>query len=131
MVKPKVLTITEEHHRRPRSIGGSSNPGNISNVTPEQHRAWHVLFGNMNAMQICDLINKSEFIPINLELVCKFINGKRVEKTGKNNSKNKNKRKEAWKKLFNRMSFRASIAYINSTWLDPSYHIYVLKKNKP
>lgn len=34
-----------QHHRNPKSLGGTDEQSNISNVTEKKHRAWHVLFG--------------------------------------------------------------------------------------
>jgi len=119
---------TEEHHRRSRFTGGNDSPGNISYVLPELHRQWHVLFGCMNAFQICNNINKSNFKPKNVLLVCDFINGSEVEKNGGQESKNPNKRKYAWETLFSEcVNFQEIISYINHTWLDPSYRLRILQ----
>ena len=45
------------HHRRPRSIGGGDGGRNISRVPENKHRAWHLLFGNMEAEAIAREIN--------------------------------------------------------------------------
>lgn len=90
----KSQIITEEHHRRPRSLNGSSNPGNVSYVKIIDHKHWHTLVGNMNAFQIADFINHLDesYKPENLMVVCKFINGTQVKgKGGGNNSKKKRK----------------------------------------
>ncbi|MES2930743.1 MAG: hypothetical protein V4665_03085 [Patescibacteria group bacterium] len=126
--KPKILT--EPHHRRPRSLGGTETPGNISNVTGKLHRHWHTLFGNMNAMQICDHINEMPQKPRRLEVICKFINGIEVKKTGESHSRKQMKITIAWNELFKDLTFKATINYINNTWLDPSYHLYTEKKKK-
>lgn len=131
--KKKVTAICEEHHRRQRSLDGKDNPGNISYVGGRDHKAWHVLVGNMNAYQIRDFINhlESKYKPANLKIACKFINGTKVIKKGGNNSHNTNKIDKAWDRIFGAMSFYDAIAYINSVWLDPAYHFYVRKaKNK-
>lgn len=117
--------ITEEHHRRPRSIGGTENPANVSYVKSKYHKCWHVLFGNMNAFQISDYINQVKYKPENLRVVCKFINGTQVKEYGKNNSKNMHKISYAWDALFKGLEFKEIIEYINNVWLDPSYHFYV------
>ena len=121
----KKQFLTEEHHRRPRSIGGTENPANVSNVKDALHKSWHVLFGNMNVYQICDDINYAEHKPKNVIVVCKFINGVQVKKRGGNNSKNKHKISNAWETLFNGLNFLEIIEYINNVFLDPSYHFYV------
>ena len=55
MENPKQPT---KHHRRPRSIGGTSSSKNISIVPDNKHRAWHLLFGNMEPVEIVREINK-------------------------------------------------------------------------
>ena len=120
--------VTQEHHRRARSIGGTSKPANISYVKEHLHKDWHTLVGNMNAYQICNLINKLNYKPENIMLVCKFINGSEVKGHGLHNSKNKHKIDVAWKNLFGDLEFSQIIEYINSTWLDPSYHLYIVSK---
>lgn len=78
---------TEEHHRRPRSIGGTESLANISYVSARLHRHWHVLFGNMNAEQVCNHINQSPWKPEGITVVCRFINGTEVTMRGYHNSK--------------------------------------------
>lgn len=121
----KNQSTTEPHHRRPSSIGGSDAPSNCSNVVHRLHMHWHTLFGNMNAEQICNEINMSEWKPKGVTVVCKFINGREVESRGKHCSKKPRKRSNAWQALFKDLSFLEIIDYINSTWLDPSYHFYL------
>ncbi len=123
MAKNRILT--GEHHRRARSLGGTESPANISLVRNKQHSAWHVLVGNMNAIQICDWLNHSKFKPENKKVVCVFINGVPVEKKGENNSRNKSKIDKAWKVLFGELNFEDSMSYINNVLLDPSYHFYL------
>ena len=126
-LKKKVKFVrTEEHHRRPRSLGGLDSITNISYVEWNKHQSWHTLFGNMNAQQICNVIN-SCFKPPEVEIVCKFINGQEVLKKGGKESNNKKKRSCAWETLFKGLSFKEAIQYINNTWLDPSYHLYIEK----
>lgn len=118
--------VTEEHHRRPRSIGGKETPANVSNVKGVQHRNWHTLFGNKNADQICDWLNNDcPYKPEGVKIVCKFINGTRVTKFGKNCSKKQSKISSAWQSLFKELEFDEIVRYINNVWLDPSYHLYI------
>jgi hypothetical protein len=117
----------QEHHRRPRSIGGTSKPANISYLNEHPHRDWHTIVGNMNAYQICNLLNKLKYKPDDVILVCKFINGSEVKGHGLHNSKNKHKIDAAWKNLFGDLEFTDIIEYINYVLLDPSYHIYIEK----
>lgn len=127
MPKPQILT--EEHHRRPRSIGGSSNPGNISFITKEHHMAWHVLVGNMNAYQIGDYFDHSIHKPQGTKVVCKFINGTQVIKQGENNSKKGTKILKAWNILFEGLNFKEILSYVNNSFLDPGYHLYLLEND--
>ena len=46
------------HHRKCRSNGGGNEKRNISSVTNQQHRAWHLLFQNKEAPEIAKLINE-------------------------------------------------------------------------
>lgn len=126
MVNKKTI-LTEEHHRRPKSIGGSLSQANISYIEPEKHRAWHILFGNMNVHQITNFLNNSPKKPKEFRVFCKFINGSKVELKGRHNSNNVNKKEKAWKELFNDLEFREVLHIINNTYLDPSYHLYLKK----
>ncbi len=117
--------ITQEHHRRPRSIGGKNTKANISNVKNRLHRAWHVLVGNKNAYQTCIFFNNVKYKPKNVNLVCKFINGSQVQGSGGNSSNNDTLISYAWITLFRGMSFKEIINYVNNVFLDPSYHIYI------
>lgn len=45
------------HHRKPRSIGGTSEPRNISKIPAKKHASWHILFKNLTAEQIAEEIN--------------------------------------------------------------------------
>lgn len=122
----KGTTMTEEHHRRPRSLGGSNDSSNISYVRREQHRSWHTLFGNLNAFQVCNKINAFSWKPEGVTVVCKFINGNEVSRMGEGRgSRNARKLKAAWELLFGKYGFQENINYINHVWLDPSYHLYV------
>lgn len=124
------MYITQEHHRRPRSLGGKDDFSNISYVRKKDHCAWHLLFGNMNAYQIADWLNHHliQNKPENVKIICEFINGSEVKIQGENNSKNRTKTLKAWSRLFGGMSFKDAIACINNMWLDPSYHLYVREK---
>jgi len=127
---PKVQVVTEEHHRRPTSLDGhKTNLSNISYVSSMKHEAWHVLFGNMNAFQICTRLNHLKPVEFaNFVVVCKFINGTPVIKRGKHSSHKKSKIRKAWRTLFGDSTFREVLSYINNVWLDPSYHLYLKKK---
>jgi len=94
------------------------------------HTAWHNIFGNMNAYQIANHINMMDppYRPKRMYVVCVFINGEEVKKTGVsggNFTKDEFKMKKSWDSIFYRMNFCEIIKYINNVWLDPSYHLYV------
>ncbi len=120
------------HHRRPRSLGGlPKSRSNLSYVKEGDHQAWHTMFGNMNAYQICNLINSLpiRYKPSDLFLTCQFINGHPVTICGNTNCSDPNGQTFyfAWRKLFGNMKkFRNIVEYINNVFLDPSYHLYVV-----
>lgn len=125
----KQRVVTEEHHRRPRSLEGSNAPANISYIEKRKHDAWHILVGNMNVYQIAEYFNETPYKPENIKIRCELINGSEVKKEGENNSKNMSKIKKAWNILFvDCENFEQIIAYVNSVLLDPSYHLYLEKK---
>ncbi len=127
MRKEKEITRTEKHHRRSQSLGGSNDPSNLSYVPPKLHRAWHVIYGDMNAEQACELTNLLSWKPEGIKVVCVFINGEQVMLQGKHNSKDMAKLQNAWEILFKDLSFEQAIKYINNVWLDPSYHFYIVE----
>lgn len=51
------------HHRKPTSIGGTSEDRNISYVNRKQHEAWHTLFSNHTAPTIVAIINEKWIDP--------------------------------------------------------------------
>lgn len=120
------------HHRRPRSIGGLPNArSNRSYVREGEHQAWHTMFGNMNAYQICNLINSlpARYKPYHVFLVCQFINGHPVTMCGTTHCSDpeNNTFYFAWRKVFGSMKkFKSVVEYINNVFLDPSYHLYVV-----
>lgn len=128
----KIKYRTEEHHRRPTSLDGNNSPSNISYVIPRLHRHWHTLVGNMNAYQTANKINKMPFKPENVYLICDFINGNEVKKTGNGDSLNFRKLKNAWDSLFiNCNNFEEIIYYINNVWLDPAYRLRIINNSEP
>ena len=52
----KERKIMDRHHRLPRSRGGSNSAHNISIVEQKQHRAWHLLVGNMTAQEVAAML---------------------------------------------------------------------------
>lgn len=59
-MKKKDARIMERHHRLPRSRGGhhttKGKRDNVTLVERELHRAWHLLFGNMEAPEVAAMI---------------------------------------------------------------------------
>jgi len=45
------------HHRKPKCLGGKTTERNISDVSVQHHRAWHMLFGSRQPDDIARLIN--------------------------------------------------------------------------
>jgi hypothetical protein len=64
------------HHRKPRSIGGKSEPRNVVQIPGNKHAAWHLLFRNFPAQEIARLITEMyldpdyEFIAVRKEELC-------------------------------------------------------------
>lgn len=56
MTKEEANRMTR-HHRRPKSLGGSNRPENISRIKHKHHLAWHTLFGDLCVEEIACLIN--------------------------------------------------------------------------
>ena len=123
--RKKASVLTEEHHRRCRSLGGLGRPWNISYLEGFIHTSWHVLVGNMNAYQIAEFFNQSSCKPNNVKVVCCFINGSPVKKRGRNNSRNEENISRAWKTIFDGLSFKEVLDYVNNILIDPSYHLYM------
>lgn len=125
------LLITQRHHRRPRSLGGSNDPANIYYLPIASHKSWHVLVGNMNAMQACKTINSFPWVKSEgVYLKCRFINGNACRKRGRHNSKNLRLCQQAWDQLFKGLDFVQSVSYMNSALIDSSYHFYIRKKRR-
>ena len=51
------MKFKNRHHRKCRSHGGSDEGENISIVDERQHKAYHLLFGNMRPQQVADKLN--------------------------------------------------------------------------
>lgn len=65
MVKRKRRTTqpVERHHRRPSSRGGTGHVRNISMVRRSEHRAFHLLFGNMLADEVAAMLTDTWIDP--------------------------------------------------------------------
>lgn len=61
------------HHRLPRSLNGNrhvvNGHNNISYVQQNHHRAWHNIFRNYTAQEICAIINDVWLDP-NYKFIC-------------------------------------------------------------
>jgi hypothetical protein len=57
------------HHRKPTSIGGTSEKRNLSHIPRGQHEAWHLIFSNHTAETICAIINEKYLDP-DYKFVC-------------------------------------------------------------
>ena len=53
---------SNRHHAKPRSKGGQkkyvNGYKNVRRVDAYKHHAWHVLFSNLDAQEIADIINR-------------------------------------------------------------------------
>lgn len=58
------------HHRKPVEIGGARHhQRNHSFIPLNKHQAWHMLFGIIEAPEICCLINEAYLDP-DYEFIC-------------------------------------------------------------
>ena len=60
--------VYHRHHRKPSSIGGTSDQRNISILPKSKHTSWHYLFGNLTAERIVEEINR-QYIDPDYELI--------------------------------------------------------------
>ena len=60
---------TSNHHRKPRSIGGTREARNVSRINSVLHDAWHRLFWNLGAYKICELINR-DYLDKDYKFIC-------------------------------------------------------------
>lgn len=54
---------TSWHHRKCKSHGGDSSPGNLVQVPDKKHQAWHLLFQNHPVSVIANIINQTWLDP--------------------------------------------------------------------
>ena len=54
----KIEPGMSRHHRKPRSIGGTDEPRNVSVIQTRKHELWHALFQNLDAEEIFFQINE-------------------------------------------------------------------------
>lgn len=57
MARKKKDKAKHKHHRKCKANGGRNHPHNLSLVTKHEHRAWHLLFGTHEAIEIARIIN--------------------------------------------------------------------------
>lgn len=61
------------HHRCPKSLGGGdrsrSGRENTIYLRKQYHQAWHLLFANLEAVKIAEIINKL-FLDPDYEFIC-------------------------------------------------------------
>ena len=53
----------DKHHRKPTSTGGRNTPENISVVSRQSHRAYHILFSNMPPWEVARILTKTWIDP--------------------------------------------------------------------
>jgi len=53
----------DEHHRVPRSKGGTDTPSNVILVRVTKHRAYHTLFENKGPHEVAQELNKTWIDP--------------------------------------------------------------------
>jgi len=113
--------VRDEHHRRPKSLDGTDDPRNISIVDNNHHKWWHIIFGNMNAYQICGHLNLSYHKPQNTRVGIIFVGETEVIKVGKRGSSDPILSLDAWNKLFKGKTFGQIVEWINDVFGDPEY----------
>lgn len=84
------------HHKVPRSRGGTNDPDNIKKVDEKTHIAWHVLFENLTPKEIIKILEVLEWAP--------FIRG--------NSAKGRAK-----KIVFGERNLEECINYIKEEWV--------------
>jgi hypothetical protein len=51
------------HHKKPKALNGDDSDRNISLISDEKHRAWHVIVASMDVYDIANEINKNFLDP--------------------------------------------------------------------
>ena len=62
-VKQPYRESDSTHHRKPRSLGGTSEERNLSELPRSRHAAWHTLFQNWEPIRIAQEINERYLDP--------------------------------------------------------------------
>lgn len=60
---PQYREATSTHHRKPRSLGGTNDRRNLSELPRSRHAAWHTLFQNWTPQMIAEEINERYLDP--------------------------------------------------------------------
>ena len=112
-----------DHHRRPRSIGGTSDKSNLYRNAPKtKHILWHVLFGTLNVYQIADEINRNKYFGSKMIYVEQIGNLDIVLKEGQYGCKNIEKLKQVFDFMFrDGRTHKQRLDTINHLWLDPDF----------
>lgn len=111
------------HHRKPTSVGGKNHSRNISFVPLYRHRAWHVLYQDLEAAQIIELF-QTDYEIHGIDVV-KSPLLKMLHEGYANNTAEKIKRNKAWYTLFEGKSLEEITHEINTVWIDPDYEIQI------
>ena len=105
-----------KHHRKPRSLGGKTETGNISSVTRREHQSWHTLFSNHSASEILEHFKR--FYALFSEDA--DMGGQIHPPSGIT------QQWRAWTILFGNMDLKDMIYTINEVWLDPDYRLNII-----
>lgn len=68
-MRTKISKHLTKHHRKPRSLGGTSDSANISWVSNFQHQGWHAVASNHTAPTIAHLLNE-KFLDPEYKFIC-------------------------------------------------------------
>jgi len=117
------------HHRRPRSLGGSDSPSNLSYVDKKKHNAFHIIFGNANPLQTAHILGILYKDWAFTAIPKPHITNIRFGQAGR--SKNWNKLGIAFDDIgWNKKTVPTIIKEVNETWIDPDWSIMCFKKRK-
>jgi hypothetical protein len=109
------------HHRRCVSNGGTNDPANLSIVSKAWHRAYHILFHNLDPIGVATEL-QSVWYP-----GCKFavvIGNTRVHITTRPASFKTQRKVDAFEELlFRAKGLKYTLFVLNSVWIDPLYKI--------
>lgn len=117
------VTGRNDHHRRPRSIGGTSNKENLYKGAPKtKHILWHVLFGTLNIHQIVDEINNNKYFGNRTIFIEQIGSLDVILKEGQYGCKNIEKLKFVFDFMFREgRTYKQKLDTINHLWLDPDF----------